>query len=124
MPSHQQINVLIVDDSEIIAVRLKEIVQEIPFVSKIFIAEDYTGALSLIKTADLHIVLLDIFLHEESGIDLLKYIRTEYPSIKVVMVTNKPTDFNRILCNELGAHSFVDKTEEFEKIPEIIASLY
>ena len=40
------------------------------------------------------------------------------------MVTNKPTDFNRTLCKELGAHGFVDKTEEFENIPEMIAAFY
>lgn len=124
MTNPKNIKVLIVDDSLLVAVRLKEMVKEMPCVSEIFIAENYTDSIYLVKKLEPDVALLDIHLQDESGIDLLKYIRTYYPLIKVIMVTNKATEYNRTLCKNLGSHGFIDKTEEFENIPSIINNCY
>ena len=120
----KKINVLIVDDTLLVAIRLKEMVKEIVYVSDIFISENFIDSIQLLQKIEFNVVLLDIHLHDENGIDLLKHIRTNYPTIKVIMVTNRPTAFNRNLCADLGSHGFVDKTDEFENIPAIIDAIY
>lgn len=124
LANQKNIKVLIVDDSLLVAVRLKEMVEEIACVSEIFIAENYVDSIALVKKMEPDVALLDIHLQEESGIDLLKYIRNYYPEMKVIMVTNKATEYNRTLCKSLGSHGFIDKTEEFENIPAIIINSY
>ena len=124
LPNRKKIKVLIIDDSELVAIRLKEMVREIVYVSEIFIAENYSDSINLLNNVEPNMVLLDIYLQNESGIDLLKFIRNNYPSIKVIMVTNKATAYYKTLCQELGSHGFVDKTEEFENIPAIIDANY
>ena len=99
-------------------------VKELDCVSEIFIAENYIDSIELVKKMEPDVALLDIHLQNESGIDLLKYIRAYHPATKVIMVTNKATEYNRTLCKNLGSHGFVDKTEEFEDISTIISGGY
>lgn len=118
------IKVLIVDDSLLITVRLEEMVKEIACVSDVFVSTKYEDALALINEVLPQIILLDIHLNKDSGLDMLTYIRSNYPSIKVIMVTNKASKYYRTLCKKLGSHGFVDKSEEFESIPALIESHY
>ncbi len=99
-------------------------VKEIPCVSEIFVCTKYEEALRLINEVQPQIILLDIHLDKDSGLDMLTYIRKNFPVIKVIMVTNKASKYYRNLCKKIGSHGFVDKSEEFEKIPEIIEQYY
>lgn len=107
-----------------ITVRLSELVQEISHVSEIFVANTFTQATEIVDKQQPHIVLLDIFLQEENGIDVLKYVRTRFPGMKVIIVTNKVSGYYKNVCKELGADGFIDKSAEFEKISGIIENTY
>ena len=122
--SKNKIKVLIVDDSLLITVRLEEMVNEIACVSEVFVSTKYADAVTLINEVQPQIILLDIHLNKDSGLDLLAYIRTNFPTIKVIMVTNKASKYYRNLCKNLGSHGFVDKSEEFERIPGMIEAHY
>lgn len=63
---------------------------------------------SLTKLPD--IVILDLYLGKESGLELLKIIREKYPSVKVLVYSmySKPGILSITL--EQGAHGFVDKS--------------
>lgn len=56
------------------------------------------------------IIILDLYLGKESGIELLKIIRKKYPSVKVLIYSmySKPGILSITL--EQGAHGFVDKS--------------
>ena len=56
------------------------------------------------------IVILDLYLGKESGLELLKTIRNDYPSVKVLVYSmySKPGILSITL--EHGAHGFVDKS--------------
>lgn len=56
------------------------------------------------------ILVLDLFLGEESGIDLLTQVKTKYPSVKVLVYSMyaKPGIISIVL--EAGAHGFVEKS--------------
>jgi DNA-binding NarL/FixJ family response regulator len=95
-------------------------IREVSCVSDIFIAHEGDTALKNIQTLQLDMVLLDIHLPDKSGIEILEYIVNNYPHIKVIMVTNKASQYYRGLCMDIGAHYFIDKSKEFEKIPSII----
>jgi response regulator of citrate/malate metabolism len=99
-------------------------VKEIAGVSEVFVSTKYEEAQQLINKIKPHIILLDIHLNKDSGLDLLIYCRTNYPLMKVIMVTNKASKYYRNLCKKMGSHGFIDKSEEFEKIPEMIQAHY
>lgn len=56
------------------------------------------------------ILILDLFLGEESGLDLLKEIRRDYPEVKVLVYSMyaKPGILSLVL--EADAHGFVEKS--------------
>lgn len=56
------------------------------------------------------IIILDLYLGKESGLELLKIIREKYPSVKILIYSmySKPGILSITL--EQGAHGFVDKS--------------
>lgn len=118
------VKVLIVDDSEIVVERLSAIVSEINCKKPVLISNTFQQALELIILEEPQIVLLDIRLSNDSGIDLLRYIRQHYPGIKTIVVTNRASTYYRKLCIASGADGFIDKSTEFENIPPMIQSFF
>jgi DNA-binding NarL/FixJ family response regulator len=95
-------------------------IRELNCVSDILVAHDCFSALENLTEQIPDMVLLDIHLPDKSGIELLEQIVSNYPQIKVIMVSNKASQYYRELCLGLGAHHFIDKSKEFEMIPSII----
>lgn len=57
------------------------------------------------------LVLLDIMLPEQSGLDVLKKIRSAYPSseVRVIMLTAKGTEYDKVVGLDLGADDYMAK---------------
>ncbi|TCZ61184.1 response regulator transcription factor [Roseicella aquatilis] len=62
-----------------------------------------------LRHADIDLVLLDVMLPGESGLDLLRELRGKQPSLPVVMVTAKGEEADRVLGLELGADDYLPK---------------
>lgn len=116
-------NLLIVDHSSLIIERLLNILKDVSSVKKIYTAANYTEALDSLKENLSDIVLLDIELPGKRGIELLKYITTDFPEVKVIIQTNLSSHYYQTLCKKLGVLAFIDKSKEFDLIPEIIAAI-
>jgi len=115
--------ILVVDDSQLITDRLQAMLGELENIGTIECAGDYPSALQLLMTTLPDIVLLDINLRGRSGLDLLRYIKSNYSSITVIMLTNQSGYFYQNICKKLGADFFIDKSKEFEDLPVIVSSL-
>jgi CheY-like chemotaxis protein len=122
MPT-KKINILIVDDSITILTRMKEILSEILCVNAVDIATNGIEALEFLCIQKPELILLDINMPKKNGIELLKEVKQLYPQIKVMMVTNQSVDYYKPICMELGAEYFIDKSTEFELIPDIIEAI-
>ena len=118
--SLKNINILLVDDSVTIITRMKEILSEIKCVKSIDTATDGVEAYTKITKSQPHLVLLDINMPIKNGIELLKEIKQNFPKVKVIMVTNQSVEYYKPICIEMGAEYFIDKSTEFELIPNII----
>ncbi|MFC4230879.1 response regulator transcription factor [Parasediminibacterium paludis] len=119
----KKIDILIVDDSITILTRMKEILSEIKCVNIIDIATNSNDALELLLFRQPALILLDINMPHKNGIELLKEVKLLYPKVKVMMVTNQSVDYYKPICMEFGAEYFIDKSTEFELIPDIIESI-
>lgn len=123
MKNGKHIKVLIVDDVVDMVDNLDEIIRHrFPEIK----TEHALNAHDAIKKFDAfipHFVLLDIGLGDNSGLNVLKHIRQTKLHSKVIMVSNYTDAVHQNICAVLGADAFVDKTKEFEKIPEILLRL-
>ena len=114
---------LIIDNSLFIIERLISILKDVENLEKITWAANYIEALDRLKNEQPDIVLLDIQLYEKNGIELLKYIVDQHVSTKVIVLSNLVSIYYQDLCKSLGAAYYIDKSIDFEKISEIVASL-
>lgn len=102
---------------------MSEMLSDIMCIDKLDFATNAFEAYEMISAEPPHLILLDINMRGKNGVELLKEIKLKYPAIKVMMVTNQSVDYYKPICKELGADYFIDKSTEFELIPEIIEAL-
>ncbi len=102
-----QHNVLVVDDEEALRTVLSgELVNEGYNVGN---AADGDEAIAIIKQQPFDIVLLDIKMPKVDGFEVLKFIKKDYPHIKVIMLTAFADLKNAIESKKLGAEDFISK---------------
>jgi DNA-binding NarL/FixJ family response regulator len=82
--------VLLVDDSALVRVRLREILSGIKGVEAIVEAENGLEAMICVQKMDPDVVVLAIQVHKKSGIDVLQEIKRDKPSCKVMVLTDYP----------------------------------
>jgi len=113
----------IVDDSEILRSRLIEMLSEFKEVEIVGHTGYAREAIESIKKIMPDIVILDIKLPDGNGINVMKAIKKENISTKIIIFTNYPYVQYRKMCFDAGTEFFFFKTTEFEKLIEVIKQL-
>jgi DNA-binding NarL/FixJ family response regulator len=113
-----------VDDSAIIVERLRNMLEDSKNIGPIWQAGDYSSAVRQLAESQPDIALLDINLPGKSGIALLQYIKSVYPSIIIIMISNQEEDFYRKICLRMGANFYIDKSKEIDLLPSVISTLF
>ena len=116
-------NLLIVDDSDLIRDRIKSIASKVENLNIVGEASNSLQALEMANTLNPDVILLDIRMPGGNGLEVLSKIRKTNTQIVIVIITNYPFEQYRKAAFELGADYFIDKTHEFDKIPEVLKSL-
>jgi DNA-binding NarL/FixJ family response regulator len=103
---------LIVDDHAIVRKGIASILAEEPGFEVVGEAADGLGALQAIPRLQPSIVLLDIRLPDQTGIEVCREITRLYPTVKVIMLTAylDADTINR--CLQAGARGYVIKDVE------------
>jgi len=115
--------VLIADDSLAVVERLADLLKEIPGIQLVGIAQDAPEAIQSIVEESPDAIILDLQMPGGSGLEVLRTIRQSHPSLCVLICTNYPFSHYRAECFAAGANYFLDKSAEFDKIPQIFRDL-
>ena len=113
-------NLFIVEDSLLIQNRLVRFIGELPEVHIVGISAELNGAYEKIVNTHADTMILDIQLSDGNSLSLLRKIKGNNPEIRVVVLTNHSNEANRMQALRAGADSFLDKSTDFEQIPEIL----
>jgi two-component system, NarL family, response regulator DevR len=117
------LRVFIVDDSALVKQRVLEVLKTVGFVEIVGHADSVQGALQQIPLAHPDVVLLDLGLPDGSGLVVLREIqKLDRPPVAAVL-TNYATPSLRKRCLAAGARVFLDKSHEFERIPDVMKEL-
>ena len=106
--------ILIVDDEASICSSLKGILEDEGFLVKT--APSGEEGLELLKSQNVDLVLLDIWLPRMNGLDVLKRIKAMEDSPQVVMISGHGTIETAVRATKLGAHDFLEKPLSLEKV--------
>jgi DNA-binding NarL/FixJ family response regulator len=117
------LKILIVDDSELMRQRLRELISQVPETKIVGEATDGVEALAAFGKWEPDVLILDIRLPKSNGVDILKAVKGQPPAPVVIMLTAFPYPQCRRRCLEAGAEYFFDKSTEFERIVEVLAAL-
>jgi UDP-3-O-[3-hydroxymyristoyl] N-acetylglucosamine deacetylase len=99
--------VLVVDDEERIRSSLRGILGDEGF--RVLDTGDPAGVMELIAREHPALVLLDIWMPDIDGIELLRRIKAERPDIHVIMISGHGNIQNAVAATRLGAADFIEK---------------
>ena len=119
--SNQHIKVFIADDSLVVREHLVTMLDELPRIVTVGQAETVAKAINGILELRPDVVILDIRMPGGSGIDVLQRVKQGEVTPIVIILTNYPYPGYRQKCLQAGADFFLDKSTEFDQIPELLA---
>jgi len=115
-----KLKVFICDDSAALRERLGTMVWALPGIVVVGQAQDVSGSLDAIHQTRPDVVILDIHMPGGNGIEVLREVKTMNPAPRVIMLTNYAYAQYRKKFAEAGADFFLDKSSEFDKLPEVL----
>ena len=116
-----RIRLVIVEDHPLVAQGLRALLEPHYDVAEVVL--DATKALPAIGRAEPAAVLLDLSMPRRNGIDLLPAIRSDFPAVKVLVVTMHVDKALSDLAFKAGAHGFVPKESTAVELRGAIASV-
>jgi DNA-binding NarL/FixJ family response regulator len=123
MRSEQDIRVLLVEDSELLADRLVELVLSTPGAKAIGVVTTERDAIAASLSQRPDLIILDLHLKQGTGFGVLKALAHSKPRPYVIVLTNYALPQYRETALSLGAQHFLDKSSEFDRLPELIQSI-
>ena len=107
--------ILIIDDEETLRGALSRILELEGY--RVFQAGDAKkGYLQLEQQPDLHLVITDVRLPGENGLQVLGYIKKHYPGCEVIVVTAFGTIQDGVQAMKLGAFDYITKGDGDDQI--------
>ncbi len=102
-----QKKILIVDDEVTVAKSIQKALLRESY--DIDIALSGAEALQKQEAKGYDVMVVDLMMPGLSGLDLLKSIRAESPSVQIIMITGYPTMKNTLQAMKIGAFDFLPK---------------
>ena len=99
--------VLVVDDEERIRSSLRGILSDEGF--RVLDTGNSTAVLEIVEREQPSLVLLDVWMPEMDGIELLRQIKTLNPGIEVIMISGHANIQSAVAAIKLGAAGFIEK---------------
>jgi DNA-binding NarL/FixJ family response regulator len=112
--------VLIADDSTLIRMNLRKLLSSVKTISSVLVSQDVPSTIEQLTGAKPDVVILDIQMPGGTGFDVLKFIQDKNLSPTTIVLTNFASENNKKKSVELGAHYFFDKSNEYERILDIL----
>ncbi|HTK81161.1 MAG TPA: response regulator [Bacteroidota bacterium] len=121
MGTEAKARILVVDDEDDLRMLLEHVVTSAGYA--VTTAEDGQDAIAKIQNNTFDLALLDIQMPNASGIEVLKFIRTNAPATKAIMLTGY-ADLNYAMeARQFGAKDFISKPYKLEDIIRTIENV-
>ncbi len=110
------IRVLIVDDHAIVREGLKQVMSGLPDLKVTKEASNGYEAIQALEAKDIDVVILDINLGDQSGLDVLKQIKQQWPQLPVLILTMHSEKQYATRMLKAGASGFLNKSSASEEL--------
>ena len=108
-------NILIIDDEPGIRTVLTDILEDEEYT--VYAAGDGFEGLNIIRNTPIDLVILDVWLPNMGGIDVLKKIKEEFSEIEVILISGHANIDIAVKAVKLGAFDFLEKPLSLQNCP-------
>lgn len=115
--------VLIADDSDFMLDRLEQMLSGLEGVELVGVCHNGTDALAAMRNLKPDLAILDNKMPGLKGVEVIREIRKENQKVKLMLLTFYSDPHYKTQAMNAGADYFFSKSEDFEKIPEVIMQL-
>jgi DNA-binding NarL/FixJ family response regulator len=112
--------IIIADDHEIVRAGLKQIIADDPDLSVDGEAGDGQELLEKLRKKRYDVVLLDMKMPGRSGLEILKQLKMEHPSLPVLVLSMHPEEQYAVRTIRAGASGYITKETAPERLVEAI----
>jgi len=122
--SSRNLTVLLVEDSRVLAERLRETLLSVPGVQLAGTVDSEADAVAALQRHPVDVLLLDLHLRQGTGFGVLRAIPNEQAKkIVVIVLTNYDLAEYRRAAAALGARYFLDKLRDFDRLPLLLQQI-
>ena len=118
------INIMLVDDHVLFRESLRVLIEKDKFIKVSCEAATMSECINCLRFHDVDIVLLDITLGDENGLDILEFIRKKKINTKVIMLTMHKEVENLVRAMELKTNGYLLKTITHAELFTAIHDVY
>ncbi len=122
MSDKQPVRVLLVEDSAVLAARIKELIRRIPDVSLVDTVSTEADALQRIAETAPDVVILDLHLRLGSGFGVLRSLGgSSARRPKIIVLTGFDLPEYRRQAEMLGVDAFLNKSRDYHRLPALLS---
>lgn len=121
--SWEPVRILIVDDHPVVRHGLSNLLSSHPDFEIVAEAEDGAQVMPLLAAHTTDIILLDIQMKDQNGIDVARRVISSYPQMKIIILTTYDDQSYVDQALEAGVHGFLLKSASHEILPESIRAV-
>jgi DNA-binding NarL/FixJ family response regulator len=118
-----EIRVLVVDDHPVVRQGVMSLLGRHPDITVVGEAEDGAEVLPFLAEHEVDVILIDIKMRGQNGIDVARRIVRSYPDIKIIILTTYDDESYLHEALEAGVHGFLLKSVSHEILPDSIRSV-
>ncbi|MEZ5499076.1 MAG: response regulator [Steroidobacteraceae bacterium] len=120
---HAPLRVLLVEDSQVLADRLRELLLGIPRVELLCTVESERDAVQTAARLRPDLIILDLHLAQGTGFGVMRALRDIRFHPSIIVLTTYALDEYRRAALALGASYFLEKSTEFDQLPGLIGEV-
>lgn len=118
----REISILIADDHQPFRESLWVFLNEIPSITVVGAAKDGLEARDMAIALDPDILLSDIMMPRQNGIEAARFVRAHRPHIKIILFSMYP-DNEFLMANLEIADRFIPKQHLFDELLDVICNV-
>ncbi len=115
------LRVLLVEDSRVLAERLRESLDTLDGVEVVGAVSDESSAVAAAREKQVDVIILDLQLKEGTGFGVVQRLGAKRP--KIIVFTNYMLPEYQRLADSLGVEYFLNKSKDYERLPQLIQEL-
>jgi len=115
--------ILVVDDDLESRDLLSEVLEANGYPQVEAVADGLAAREALARDNDCRIIIADLHMPNESGLDLLRHLRKQNAKHEIVLMSSFFSQTERKLAQDLGAYALLDKPFRISQLLELVSQL-